>query len=54
MGGMLIRFCDIPPISLKTRKTYVLYKNDYYELPQVQLFVDEIRKDAEWRLSSMP
>lgn len=48
-----------PPLVLQdgtriTRKTYVLYKHDYYELPQVQLFVDEIRKDAEWRLSSMP
>ena len=37
-----------------TRKTYVLYKHDYYELPQVKLFIDEIRKDAEQHFSPMP
>lgn len=37
-----------------TRKTYVLYKHDYYELPQVKLFIDEIRKDAERHLSPLP
>ena len=37
----------IKPLYLKdgtalTRKTYVLYKNDYYDLPQVKLFIDSL------------